>query len=275
MGKRIASLFLLPDCELACRFCASGGGFDTMSPERAEGLLHSLREQGFRSVVLGGGEPLLWPHDLRRLARRARSLGLQVQISTNGVAWPEHFERETGIDRFILPLEGDTAPLHDGLRRAPGLADGHHALVLRRLAALRAADREFTIATVVTRENLHALPRMAALLDRWAAAGARIHAWHLYRFLPIGRLGFRRGSELGLTEDAFRAACLPLQARPRPFLVLRRPDMPHSREVAFFWFQNGLLQTGDWTLTLRAGGFLSVFGKKSPGTKCQVPQSRA
>ena len=147
---RIASLFLQPDCDMACRFCASELGFSVMSFERAVWLLRTLHARGIRNVVFGGGEPFLWPHDLLALAGRAKDLGYLVQVITNGLSLPDGFEQTRVIDRFLLPLEAMDAGVHDALRVA---ASGHLAIVLQRIATLLAAERCFGISTVLTRRK--------------------------------------------------------------------------------------------------------------------------
>lgn len=239
--KRIASLFLLPDCALACAFCGSASGFDTLTRAQAEGVLADLAAQGVRNVVLGGGEPLQWPHDLGDLARLAKGLGFTVQLCTNGVGLREDLAGLEAVDRFILPLESADPAVHDALRRHPG---GHHALVWRRLEALREAGREITLSTVVTRENLEGLESLAARLSAFHARGARIHAWHLYRFLPIGRSGTRNAARLGTGLEAYRDAVEALRREGQGFRIYRRSDMVHASSVAYVWGEGGRLKVG-------------------------------
>jgi MoaA/NifB/PqqE/SkfB family radical SAM enzyme len=240
-AKRIASLFLLPDCAMACTFCGSATGFDTLTRAQAEGVLADLAVQGVRNVVLGGGEPLQWPHGLGDLARLAKGLGFTVQLCTNGVRLPEDLAGLGAVDRFILPLESADPAVHDALRRHPG---GHHALVWRRLEALREAGREITLSTVVTRENLEGLGALGAQLRRFQSRGARIHAWHLYRFLPIGRGGARHGARLNTGTEAYRAAVEALRREDLGFTVFRRSDMVHASTVAYVWAEGGALRVG-------------------------------
>jgi MoaA/NifB/PqqE/SkfB family radical SAM enzyme len=240
-AKRIASIFLLPDCAMACAFCGSATGFDTFSRIQAEGVLADLAAQGVRNVVLGGGEPLQWPHGLGDLARFAKGLGFTVQLCTNGVRLPEDLAGLGAVDRFILPLESDGPEAHDRLRRHPG---GHHALVWRRLEALREAGREITLSTVVTRENLDHLPRLAAQLRGFQAKGARLHAWHLYRFLPIGRGGAPNAGRLATDAEAYRSAVEAVKQEGLGFPVYRRSDMVHASTVAYVWAEGGALKVG-------------------------------
>lgn len=242
-AKTIATVFLLPDCDLSCRFCASDLGFDCMEETQALRFIEELASAGYKSLVLGGGEPLLWPGDLFRVAARASQLGMIVQLNTNGVAWPDGLEKQNGIHRVILPLDGATPASHDWLRAPRG---GHRALVEERLNRLTASGKEVTVGTVVCKTNQEELSALYKELKTRCAKGLRLHAWHLYRFRPVGRGGARpnRGPEFGLGMEEFRNMCAPIQSLEHPFQIFRRPDMTRSREVEFFWFQKGVLKTG-------------------------------
>jgi len=239
-GKRIASLFLLPDCDMACRFCGSELDFAVMAPEAALDLLRWLRARGVDQVVLGGGEPLLWPHGLAGLASSAKDLGFTVQVCTNGRGLGEDLLASPAIDRFILPLESLDPATHDHLRRAPG---GHHHHIQACLRQAMALGRSLTLSTVVTAENLTHLPSLADHLEDLVLEGARIHAWHLYRFLPIGRGGLRNGEALATSPQAYRAAVDAVRSRDRGFTIYRRSDMVHASSVAYFWAEAGGLRS--------------------------------
>ena len=212
-----------------------------MSYAQAERLLRALRALSIRNVVFGGGEPFLWPHDLERLTGLARSLGFLVQVCTNGASLPVGYERIASIDRYILPLESMDPAVHDGLRVHPA---GHHQLVLDRIASLAGSGRQLTVSTVVTRDNIDLLAEVAAFLTRSAAQGVDVHAWHLYRFLPVGRGGAPNADRLAITFDEFVRACAQARRRPLPFRVYRRDNMLRSSSVEFFWFENGRLEIG-------------------------------
>ena len=239
--RTIAVLFLLPDCDMRCRFCASERSFDTMSFAQACALLEALRAHGFRNVVLGGGEPALWPHDLVALCRLARELGFLVQLNTNGVRVPPGFPRVPGVDRTILSLEAADRALHDSLR--PGRTS-HYGLTQERIAALARAERELTISTVVTARNAHAVVDVARHLRSWWTRGARLHAWHLYNFLPVGRGGRPHAEELAVPRERFLAACRIAKASGLPFPVYRRSHMLRSSTVEFFRYERGELVGG-------------------------------
>jgi len=232
--KWIASVFLLPDCNLSCSFCASELGFETATFAQVAELLHDLRGTSIRSVVFGGGEPTLWPHGLERICRLAARLGFLVQVCTNGVALPEGFERMEGVKRFILPIEAADAETHDDLRVS---RRQHLQVVLERVRALTAAGREMTFSTVVTSRNLDRLAEIGRLLGSLRTGGARIHAWHVYRFVPLGRGGAGDPAGLSVDTTAFLRACEGAKRLPLEFPVYRRDDLFASTSVEFFWFE--------------------------------------
>jgi MoaA/NifB/PqqE/SkfB family radical SAM enzyme len=238
--RAIASVFLTPDCGMACRFCGSERGFDAMTQEEAFALLDRVAEAGVTNVVLGGGEPLQWKPGLAPLLERGRALGLVMQVCTNGLHLPTDPLAWPRADRFILPLEATVPALHDGLRRFPG---GHQRVVLGHLEALVGMGRRVTLSTVVTRENLDEVPRLGDLLLDYQRRGVLIHAWHLYRFIPTGRAGLANGADLTLPKEAYRIAVQAQKDRGLPFPVYRRSDLRHPSTVLYFWKESGSWRT--------------------------------
>jgi pyruvate-formate lyase-activating enzyme len=232
---RIAVLFLQPQCNMTCRFCITQDGFSVMDPEDVRALLDGLARLGIGNVIFGGGEPLAWPYDLLGPARYARELGMTVQVGSNGIGLAPRIMQSPALDRFILPLESAEARVHNRLRRARG---GHHAIILDRLEALADLGREVTLSTVITRANRDGLMALAEWIAGYQARGGRVHAWHLYRFLALGRGGSIAGAALGTTADEYRAACAAVGAAFPGLPVLKRPDMTRSRTVGFYWMEN-------------------------------------
>jgi MoaA/NifB/PqqE/SkfB family radical SAM enzyme len=228
----VAVLMLTPACDMACPYCGAEEGFRPLGQAEAEGLLPALRAQGFESVVLGGGEPLCWQGDLRALAGRARSLGLETQVGSNLRRLPPGAESWPEIGRWILPLESALPQAHDALR--PGLPS-HHGVVLAALERFRLASRGVTLSSVARLDAEQDLHSVAALLRRERERGLRLHAWHVYRFQAMGRGGRPHAGRFWMEDGAWAALARHLKQRHGDLPLLLRPDMLHSREVAFFW----------------------------------------
>ncbi len=247
-SKTIAAVFLLPKCDMDCTFCASDLGFDSMGFEQACGLIEALYRAGYRILVLGGGEPALWRDGEKRLmdlAVFAKGLGFVVQINTNGIRLAEGFEEWPGVDRFIFPMDGAQPAGHDSLRVVLGSnPTGHHEIVQERVNACVRAGRGFTVGTVLTQKNTGELEGLVDWMRERTEQGAKIHAWHLYRFQAVGRGGTGAQEELGLASREFKAICEKAKAAELPFPVWRRDDMQRSTTVEYFWFQGGKLQVG-------------------------------
>ncbi len=258
-SKTIAAVFLLPNCDMGCTFCASDLGFDRLGFEQVCELIEGLWAAGYRVLVLGGGEPALWRDGEKRLfdlAVIAKKLGFVVQINTNGIRLDGGFETWPGVDRFIFPMDGASAARHDSLRVMLGSEpEGHFELVQKRVDACVRSGRGFTIGTVVTQKNRGELGELVDWMQARVAQGAKIHAWHLYRFQAVGRGGTRADEELGLSSLDFKAICGEAKVAGLPFPVWRRDDMLRSTTVEYFWFQNGKLRVGSqaWGSPTQAG----------------------
>ncbi len=111
-------------CNERCIHC-----YAESSPERTEALprdtvldlLEDAASLGFQLVQFTGGDPLLCPF-LVEAARRARDLGLGVEVYTNGLALRPDLLADLAALRadFALSLYGDSAEVHDRVTRVPG-----------------------------------------------------------------------------------------------------------------------------------------------------------
>ena len=237
--RKIASLFLHPGCDLACTFCGAESRFDTMNPEQVRQLLAALAGRSFESVVFGGGEPLLWPHDLESAIEEARLAGLHVQVSTHAQHLRTDLVRNGSIGRFLLPLESVSSDLHDALR-----GEGHHAQALKAVVSCFDVGREVTITTVLCRPNLHAARALAGRMQAWKEAGAPLHAWHIYRFTPVGRHGRREANALVIGGPEFRDAVNAMRKEAPGVRIYRRDNFLRASRVEYFWYEGGLLRLG-------------------------------
>jgi MoaA/NifB/PqqE/SkfB family radical SAM enzyme len=233
---------------MRCRFCISDARLTSMDSPQYLAALETLRARGFDQIVVGGGEPCEWPGDWRHAVREAKARGFHVQLGTNGVLLPDGFERTPAVDRFVLPMDAARGALHNDLRRSAPVGAGtcpdHYSLILRRLDTLRRAGREVTVSTVVNAANLAETAAIGKWLSHYAAQGGRVHAWHLYRFIPAGRGGANHAAMLDISDEAYEAAVHTARRAAGDLRVFKRPDMRHSLTVDFFWQEGAHLKVG-------------------------------
>jgi len=242
--RMIAVLFLHPGCNMRCDFCVTDDCVDALSFDDALAAKDAIWARGIRNLVLGGGEPFAWKHDVVALAAKAKEAGFFVQVGTNGIAMPDNFEHIAAIDRYVLPLESMDERVHNAMRL---YENRHHALILDRLAWLKRAGKSVTVSTLVTAENARALPDIARFLEEHRNGNGLVHAWHLYKFIPGGRGGAANAKRFAISDDDYRRVCGEVRRMGLGFTIYRRPDMYHSRSVDFFWYRDGVLQVGSET----------------------------
>lgn len=135
-------------CNLRCGYCgASEAPRRECTTEEVCAGLQELYGVGARWVTFGGGEPLL-RRDLGTLVARAKALGFQVFVSTNGHFLPERLEDLRAVDNLNFSLDGPRE-VHDAVRGAGAFDD-----TLRAAAAAREAGLPFSFQYVLARHNL-------------------------------------------------------------------------------------------------------------------------
>lgn len=235
-------------CNMHCSFCVTEDTMGSFDFTQATQLLDRLQGEGFKSLVIGGGEPTAWPHGLFELTRQAKSRGFAVQVGTNGILLPDDFETIDSVDRWVLPLDGTTPQTHNALRF---YRERHFQIITGRIKRLAEAGKSTTISTVVTKVNRDDIAGIGRQLCDLDQPRPFLHAWHLYQFIPEGRGGAVHREALLLDRSEFEAACEPMKQLGTRFQVFKRPDMLHSKTVEFFWMQHGRLhrQFGQRVLT--------------------------
>lgn len=244
MHKSIAVVMLHGDCNMHCNFCITESRIQSMSRQDYNCLLMRLRREGFDNIVIGGGEPFCWREGVEYAAEAAKQHGFYVQVGTNGILMPDTNRYVNTVDRYVLPLDAADPTGHDSLRRLSPGGGSHHKIILKRLGQLREWGRSITVSTVVSRANLENITAIGDSLADYVAGGGRLHAWHLYCFVPRGRGGSRAAGILGISRDEFNGAAHRAQSQHYPYVIYRRPDMRHSKAVDFFWHEKGRLHVG-------------------------------
>jgi radical SAM protein with 4Fe4S-binding SPASM domain len=119
------SINLTRRCNLRCAFCYNLNSLyndDSDELEAAEIIEFIDRTKAFRSppctFIILGGEPLLYPDKLLSVARHAIRQGMDTLVSTNGIPVTEEIARqakELGL-QVQVSLDGHNAALNDRVR---------------------------------------------------------------------------------------------------------------------------------------------------------------
>ncbi len=113
-------LFLVTQaCNLACHHCSWGSASipENFPQDFFQKIVKELESLGGKSLLISGGEPLLWP-DLFDMVSFA-SQRLRVSLSTNGtlIGKTEAQKlKEAGVAEIAISLDGLSARTHDSLR---------------------------------------------------------------------------------------------------------------------------------------------------------------
>lgn len=167
---QILYIHLTSRCNLKCPYCYNqehrtnlieigrGPGSGSISTEGgAEDFLRVVDEAaaiGFVEVKLTGGEALI-NKDALRIAERAKSHGMRVNLLTNGLLVTEEMAEKIArvVDSVSVSLDSDKPEEHDAVR-----GRGTHAKVVEAIHRLkRAGVKTLHLNSVVTQVNLNSV----------------------------------------------------------------------------------------------------------------------
>lgn len=196
------------DCNFQCIYCPRGSavtmenysGTDepVLQADELIDILRVMKECGLNKAHFTGGEPLLRP-DLVEIIERTASLGLDVELNTNGMVLTENMIstlRDAGVNLLKISLDA-TDPV--SFRKITGV-DGFVQVT----AGIRAATEVMPVRlnTVVMRRNLGRLRDLLRL-----AAGLKAPTLHL---LDLTYYPSEEGKKFWIEEFV----CLQTEVRP-------------------------------------------------------------
>jgi MoaA/NifB/PqqE/SkfB family radical SAM enzyme len=240
-GPLTLELYPTLACNLDCAFCDTTDRHrkpvGELSAERLLELVDEAAAMGCKRVfVLGGGEPLLRRDVVPALFVRAKALGMEGILTTNGTLLHGALAQtlcDIGWDEVHISVDGATPAVHDALRGQRGAfrRTVQNACRLRRLrdAAGRRHPR-LAVHTVITNRN-HT--EVAEILRLAHALGAfRVDFDGLIAYTPEQQaFALSAAERLTLAEAA--AAALPLAAALGLATTLERftaPEAPNRGE---------------------------------------------
>jgi len=172
-------------CNLDCLFCSV--------KDRGYGVSHSLEESkeflddcirdGYKKVMITGGEPLLYP-ELVGIVKYASGLGFEdVTIQTNGTligAGEASDLKAAGVTQVIFSIHSHLPSVVDTMMVGKGVLEKQ----LRGLDSVYGAGIETFITTVITTKNYRMLPEFFRFITRRAPY---VEHYTLNFVDPVGR----------------------------------------------------------------------------------------
>ena len=128
----LSELALTYKCNLQCKFCYAGcnctvnpaGSDDELSIEEFKESIRTIyQEARVPSISFTGGEPTLRPKVLIACTEYAKSLGMRVNLITNGTLIDAEYAqnlKNAGLDSVQVSIEGVMAETHDALVKQKG-----------------------------------------------------------------------------------------------------------------------------------------------------------
>ena len=217
-------------CNNSCLFCYAGcgtsgctvgNGETELTTSEVKSIISLFKEEAklpFFSFT--GGEPLL-RDDLEEFIRFARSIGLAVNLITNGTLATSARARKlfrAGLRTAQVSIESDSPDLHDRLTGNTG----SFRATLEGIAALQKAGIEVQTNTTVSRMNrdsVHQLPRFLR------SKNIRRFAMNLY--IPTGDSPVTRDLFLPYSEIGETVEKLKLEARREGLQFFWYSPIPH------------------------------------------------
>lgn len=256
-------------CGLACRHCRASAIAQPLPGEltthEAVDFLGTLRGFGLpRPVLVATGGDVLMRHDLNLLAEEAAAHRLPFALapSVTPLLTAERIEalRRHGLKIASISLDGATAETHDGVRGIPG----HFEETLEAIRMLRRRGVTVQVNTVVMRDTVEELPRIAQLV-RDTGAGI----WELFFLIQVGR-----GTELAeLTSAENEEVCHFLVDASRYGFIVRTVEAPFFRRVVAERAQGGLPPRRALYARL-AAGLRSELGEPDGSPRAQTKGTR-
>ena len=163
-------LELLPDCNLDCKFCyvhqnrlhrVEQG--QILSAEEWMSIIQQAYDMGIYSLLVTGGEPLLYP-EFKKLFAWLSEKGLILTLNSNGTLFNEEwiaFFKDHGVRQFNISLYGTDNETYESLC---GIKDGF-TKVMHTFQLLKEAGFHFRISVSVVPQNMHQLEHMKEIAD--------------------------------------------------------------------------------------------------------------
>lgn len=190
------------ECNQECPYCWGPQDVEAVDTTTATEIIDKVASTDATRIVFTGGDPLK-RSDIGQLVRHARSLGLEVAVSTTGDELTPGFlaEHAAEIDLVSLPLDGASEEVSGRTKK-----EGHFAAVMKGLEMLAEyPEVDVKVATPVTRHNIADVPNIVELLDQRAASMPNRLFYNVFQAFPRSMSNDVAWDELVVSSEEFAA----------------------------------------------------------------------
>jgi|GEM_PF-665790 len=153
LGARIplrVTQYITERCNLDCLYCGRHEeGGPELTTNEVKILMSSFRKAGTLFWAFNGGEPLM-RDDIGDLVNFAKSLGMFVNIATNGTLLPRKYRELRNADLINISIEGPKE-LHDAMRSRS------YDLMVKGIMALAGEGIRFSFTAQINNRNIDSL----------------------------------------------------------------------------------------------------------------------
>lgn len=152
-------------CNFRCIYCYASDAparRAELSREEFIDVIGQAAGLGARKIIILGGEPMLYPH-LMEMIRHIRSLGMEVELFTNGTGVTLDVARELYDNnvRAVLKMNTFDESLQDTLSGSKGAyGQIQEAFSNLKRAGYPSPGHPLGISSIICRQNIEELPRM-------------------------------------------------------------------------------------------------------------------
>jgi len=161
-------------CNLSCGFCFRFHDKE-LNHKAKKTIIDKIIKSGVKRVTLTGGEPTLVKH-LTNISNTLRLSGVFVSLHTNGINTEYIKENYNHFDRISLSLDGHNSSINKNMRGH----ENYFEKVINIIEFLNKKEYDFAIKTIVTKQNIHSIPRMVDFINK-----VKPVFWSLFEFLPL------------------------------------------------------------------------------------------
>jgi MoaA/NifB/PqqE/SkfB family radical SAM enzyme len=208
---RVVQVHPLLKCNLRCLHCYSSSSPDQLPAlplERLCSALNLLHAEGYNSVGISGGEPLLYA-ELPKLLQHIRKLAMITTVTTNGMLVDDRRAAMLREGAELVAVSVDGPPeSHNRMRAHPRAFER----MTEGVAHLKHAGVPFGFIFTLTLYNLHELNWLAEFAVAQGAGLLQVH--------PLEEVGRATGRLPGRAPDALELA--------RAFVEVARLQREHA-----------------------------------------------